>query len=169
MAVVIQEAQEGCEARLQQVERLSGEMFRSVGLAEIADDEPASAEELRAYISQGRCWIAVEADEIVGYLLIDAIDGNAHVEQVSVVPDRQGLGVGRSLIDAAEQWAMERGMPALTLTTFADVPWNRPLYEHLGFRVMDEQEIGPELRELREIEASRGLDPDVRVCMRLDL
>jgi hypothetical protein len=49
------------------------------------------------------------------------------------------------------------------------VAWNRPLYEHLGFRVLDEQELGPELRVVRDRETADGLDPDVRVCMRLDL
>lgn len=169
MAVNIHAASAGCEPLLQQVERLSGEKFRDVGLAEIAEDEPMSIDELRAYVLAGRCWIAVEDDEIVGYLLLDEVDSNAHIEQVSVVPDRQGRGIGRLLIQAAEEWAAARGMAAVTLTTFADVPWNRPLYEHLGFRVLAEQEIGPELRARREDEAAHGLDPEVRVCMRLDL
>lgn len=169
MAVDIRPAQEGCEPRLQQVERLSGEKFREVGLPEIADDAPMSVDELGEYIRDDRCWVAAEGGEIVGYLLVDEVDGNAHIEQVSVVPELQGRGIGRRLIDAAEEWAHARGAPALTLTTFTDVPWNRALYEHLGFRVMDEQEIGPELRELREKEAAHGLDPQTRVCMHLDL
>jgi hypothetical protein len=57
----------------------------------------------------------------------------------------------------------------VTLTTFSDVAWNRPLYEHLGFRAMREHEIGPELRALRDTEAAHGLDPTTRVCMRFDL
>lgn len=165
----IRSASAGCEARLQQVERLSGEKFRDVGLPHVADDEPASVDQLRRHIDDTRCWIAAAGDEIVGYLLIDALDGNAHVEQVSVLPDWQGRGVGRALIDAAVEWALSRRLRSLTLTTFTDVPWNRPLYEHLGFRVMTEQEIGPELRELRDVEATHGLDPETRVCMVLDL
>ena len=169
MAVEIRLAEPGCESALQQVERLSGAQFRDVGLPQIADDEPLSADELGEYISGGMCWVAVDSDEIVGYVVVDQVDGNAHIEQVSVVPGHQGRGVGRRLIGAVEDWAAGRGLPAITLTTFTDVPWNRPLYEHLGFRVLDEQEIGPELRELREVETSHGLDPDIRVCMRLDL
>jgi hypothetical protein len=59
-------------------------------------------------------------------------------------------------------------MQAVTLTTFATVPWNRPLYEHLGFVVMDDQQIGPELRVVQRQEALHGLDLKQRVCMRLD-
>lgn len=169
MVIDIRPGSPGCESALQQVERLSGAQFRDVGLPRIADDEPLSVPELAEYISAGRCWVAVTDDEIVGYVLVDLVDGNAHLEQVSVIPDHQGRGVGRLLIAAVEDWSAGRGHAAVTLTTFTDVPWNRPLYKHLGFRVLDEQEIGPELRELREVETSHGLDPDIRVCMRLDL
>jgi hypothetical protein len=60
-------------------------------------------------------------------------------------------------------------MPAITLTTFTDVPWNGPLYRHLGFRVLTDDELGPELRALRDRETAHGLDPAQRACMRADL
>ncbi len=37
------------------------------------------------------------------------------------------------------------GLPALTLTTFAEVPWNAPYYEPCGFRRLAEAEITPGL------------------------
>jgi undecaprenyl pyrophosphate synthase len=70
------------------------------------------------------------------------------------------------LVDRVRTWAAENGRPAITLTTFSDVPWNRPLYEHLGFTVLAENEFGPELRAVRAHEATLGLDPALRVCMR---
>ena len=103
----------------------------------------------------------------VGYVLVDVVDDCAHIEQVSVRPDHQGEGVGRALLDRVRQWAMSTDRSGVTLTTFGDVPWNRPLYEHLGFRVLSDVEIGPELRAVRETEARHGLDPATRVCMRL--
>jgi GNAT superfamily N-acetyltransferase len=108
-----------------------------------------------------------DAGDLVGYVLLDVVDGCAHVEQVSVHPDHQGAGVGRALLDQAAAWAAANDCPALTLTTFSEVPWNRPLYEHLGFRVLADDEIGPELRALVAEEAAHGLDPTRRVCMRL--
>jgi hypothetical protein len=57
----------------------------------------------------------------------------------------------------------------MTLTTYRDVAWNRPLYEHLGWFVLAEPDIGPGLRAVRDIEASHGLDPAARVCMRRDV
>jgi predicted N-acetyltransferase YhbS len=114
--------------------------------------------------------VAVETDdEPVGYVLVDKVDGAAHIEQLTVRRDRQGQGYGRALLEAAGAWAGIGGMPALTLTTFDGVPWNRPLYEHLGFRVVAEAEVGPELHALQTAEAMQGLDIASRVAMRRDL
>lgn len=155
---------------LQEIERLAGARFRDVGLNDVADDEPLSIEALAGYARDGRAWAAVNpADEPLGYLIVDVVDSNAHVEQVSVRPDHQGLGLGRALIERVRAWAIDTGRPAITLTTFAEVPWNRPLYEHLGFRVLAEAEIGTELRALRAAETAHGLDPAPRVSMSLDL
>ena len=155
---------------LQEIERLAGEQFRDVGLPDVADDEPSSTAELADYATAGRSWVAVDAaGSPIGYVLVDAVDGNAHIEQVSVRPDHQGAGVGRALIDRVCTWAVEAGMAAVTLTTFEHVPWNAPLYRHLGFRVLAEREIGPELLAVREAERAHGLDPTTRACMRLDV
>jgi GNAT superfamily N-acetyltransferase len=155
---------------LRDIERAAGQRFRDFGLEAVAEDEPASIEELQDHAAAGRAWVAVgDAGEPVGYILVGEIEGAAHIEQVSVAPDHQGRGLGRALIARVRAWAIERGSPALTLTTFDHIPWNRPLYEHLGFRVVPEEEIGPGLRAVREAEAALGLDRDLRVVMRMDL
>ena len=170
MEISIRLAERGEEGRLQDIERLAGQRFREIGMDDIADDDPPAMDELSQYVNDGRCWVAEgDTGDLVGYVMVEVVDGNAHIEQVSVAPDQQGFGVGRRLIEAVAEWARERGRPAVTLTTFTDVPWNRPLYEHLGFRVLTEAEIGPELRELREQEARQGLDPEIRACMLLEV
>jgi GNAT superfamily N-acetyltransferase len=152
---------------MRDIEHLSGQRYRDYGLDRVADDEPMSAEELSGYADAGRAWVAVgEAGDAIGFILVDDIDGAAHIEQVSVVPDRQGRGIGRALIEQVASWAVANGIDALTLTTFGHIPWNRPLYEHIGFRVLDDGEIGPGLRALRTREAEHGLDPELRVAMR---
>jgi GNAT superfamily N-acetyltransferase len=152
---------------LQEIERRAGEQFRTVGMDSIADATPESIDDLTEYANAGRSWVAVDDDDRpIGYVIVDVVDGNAHVEQVSVLPDFQGSGIGRALMDRVRAWAAENNLPAITLTTFTDVPWNRPLYEHLGFEVIAANDIGPELRAVREHEATLGLDPELRVCMR---
>ncbi len=153
--------------RLRAIERAAGARFRDVGMPHIADDEPMSAETLVAYADAGRAWVAADSGDVaVGYIVVDITDRCAHVEQVSVHPDHQGQGLSRQLLDEVERWASRNRLPAITLTTFSEVPWNRPLYEHLGFRVVGEDELTPGLRALRDTEAEHGLNPVGRVCMR---
>ena len=106
-----------------------------------------------------------ESDKPVGYVIVDDADRNAHVEQMSVIPEHQNRGVGRSLLAQVQAWASDTGRRAITLTTYTEVPWNRALYQHLGFRVLNDNEVGPELRAIREAEKDRGLDVAPRVCM----
>lgn len=170
MSVPVRAARAGDGPELRAIERLAGARFRDVGMASVADADPATLASLAGYATEGRSWVAVdEWDRPLGYVIVDVIDGAAHIEQISVRPDRQGTGIGRALIDRVRTWASTSGRSAITLTTFAAVPWNGPLYEHLGFVTMPEQELGPGLRSLRDAETRHGLDPALRVCMRLDL
>ncbi len=169
MAVTIRNAIVADSERLRSIEREAGEQFRSVGLGAIAAHDPFSVDELRAYADDGRSWVAEDADRILGYIVVDRLGGAAHVEQVSVVPEAQGRGIGRLLMDQARVWAIEQGFDAITLSTFRDVSWNAPLYAHLGYRSLADDELGDALRALRVEEAGHGLDPTTRVCMRLDL
>lgn len=154
---------------LQEIERLAGQRFRDLGLAEVADDEPLPVEALASYAEDGRSWVAVDdAERPLGYVLVDIVDRCAHIEQLSVRPDHQGAGLGRALVERVRTWAKDRGLSAITLTTFTDVPWNAPLYRHLGFRELSEDELGPQLREVRDTETAHGLDPANRVCMWTD-
>jgi ribosomal protein S18 acetylase RimI-like enzyme len=88
---------------------------------------------------------------------------------VSVRPQAQGRGLATALLEAAADWAGERGMAAMTLTTFRDVAWNRPFYERRGFRVLGDDELSDALVARRAAEAAVGLDPAIRVVMRRDL
>lgn len=151
---------------LREIECAAGQPFRDLGMLVIADDEPPSIADLAVFQRDGRAWVASDsADRPVGYLLLDMVDGNAHVEQVSVHPVHARQGLGRALLDTAESWARQHECPALTLTSFADVPWNGPYYERLGFRVLDEAEVTQGLRRIRQQEADRGLDAWPRVSM----
>ncbi|MER7172598.1 GNAT family N-acetyltransferase [Streptomyces mesophilus] len=153
--------------RLRDIERAAGEPFRTVGMTAIAEDEPPALDVLEEFRRAGRAWVAVTApeDEPVAYLVAEPVDEALHVEQVSVHPSVARRGVGRALLDHAAAYARDAGLGALTLTTFAEVPWNAPYYRRLGFRVLGEQELGPGLRKIRAYESELGIDRWPRVCM----
>lgn len=162
----IREARADDLVRLQEIERAAGLCFHDVGMPEIAEDEPLSVEELDRYRSAGTAWVAAGGtDEPVAYLIADVLDGGVHVEQVSVHPDSARRGIGRALLDHVAGWAAARGAPALTLTTFTDVPWNAPYYRRCGFHDLSDDELSPDLRAIRAREAVHGLDRWPRVVM----
>ncbi|GAA3515749.1 GNAT family N-acetyltransferase [Actinocatenispora rupis] len=148
---------------LRDIERAAGRHFAAIGMTDIADDEPPSIETLDTYRRAGHAWVAADPAP-VAYLIAEPVDGNLHIEQVSVHPDHAHQRLGARLIDTAGA----AGYPALTLTTFRDVPFNAPYYQRLGFRILDPADLTPGLRRIRLSEADRGLDPDLRVCMRRD-
>jgi hypothetical protein len=79
-------------ATLVAIEVAAGAAFRDLGMDAVPDDDPGSVEDLEPYGETGRAFVAVDTeDRPVGYLLVDAIDGAAHIEQVSVHPERSVL------------------------------------------------------------------------------
>lgn len=154
---------------LRDIEAAAGEVFREVGMGEIADDAPLTVDELAAYQADGRAWVDADgADRPVAYLLIQRVDASAHVEQVSVHPDHARKGRGKALLDVADQWSHQQGLTGLTLTTFETVPWNAPYYQRLGFRILQDDEMTEGLQAIRRHEARLGLDRWPRVAMRKD-
>jgi GNAT superfamily N-acetyltransferase len=153
--VLIRLAQPAELPYLQEIENASGEVFRDIGMPEIADDDPMSLEALAGH----EVWVAVgERGVPVAFIAVGDVAGATHVHQVSVHPSHARQGIGAALIEH-----VRRAGRAVTLTTFRDVPWNAPYYERLGFRPVTEP--SPGLAEIMSEEASRGLDPSTRVAM----
>jgi ribosomal protein S18 acetylase RimI-like enzyme len=151
---------------IQKIELAAGELFRSIGMADIADDPVPTIEVLTDYHHAGHAWVAVDDDnQPVGFVLVKLVDGRAHIEQVSVDPAHARRRIGRDLVDHVGAWAAARGLPGLSLTTFRDVAWNGPYYQRLGFTVLAPSEQGPELSALMIEEAAHGLDPEQRIAM----
>jgi GNAT superfamily N-acetyltransferase len=168
--VHIRAAEESDLAVMQEIERAAGSSFREIGMPEIAEDEPLSLEELARYQQENRAWVAVDDGDVpVAYLIADVVDSCMHIEQVSVHPRAARRGIGRMLLEHAAACAAARGVGALTLTTFAGVPWNAPYYARCGFRIMDDGELSPGMRAVRDREMAHGLHRWPRVCMRRDL
>ena len=131
------------------IEAAAGEAFRSIGMPEIADDPLPDVQQLPGHASDGRVWVATAVER----------DGSAHLEQVSVHPDHAGQRSGADLVDAVASWARDRGDERLTLTTFADVPWNAPYYRKLGFHPLPDEALGPQLAAELSEERARFAAP----------
>lgn len=165
-AMTIRTPADGELPALQEIEVAAGRPFAAIGMALIADDPPPSLTTFAAYRDDGRAWIATDpSDRPIAFILADIVDGDAHITQVSVHPDHAHQRIGAALIEHVATWARHRGLPALTLTTFTDVPWNGPYYARLGFHPVPDADLPPELRAIRAEETGRGLDRWPRTAM----
>lgn len=124
--------------------------------------DPPTPGEARA-AQPGFLLVAEVDDVVVGFAHALDLDGHLHLEQLAVHPDHGRRGVGTALVRAALGEARARGHEQLTLSTYADVPWNAPFYRRLGFRELDV--LPPHLATLREEERSLGLERHGRRLM----
>ena len=153
---------------MQAIEVDAGERFRDIGLHVVADDPPPDAVVLLEHVAAGTAWVAEEAPSVaVGYALASVVDGDGHLDQVSVLGRAAGRGIGAALVAVVLAWSRAAGHPAVTLTTYRDVPWNGPWYARQGFIELPEDELGCELREGTLVrQRALGLEPPDRVAMR---
>ncbi|GGK64024.1 GNAT family N-acetyltransferase [Nocardia camponoti] len=145
------------------IEDRAGEPFDEVGMGAVAQDAPPTVDVLREFIDAGRAWVCEVDGVVVAYVVVGIVDGNAHLEQVSVDPAFAHRRIGKRLIDHAMRWAAGEGFATMTLTTFTEVAWNGPYYARIGFRTLPNP--GPQLRAIRAAEVEHGLDQWPRECM----
>jgi GNAT superfamily N-acetyltransferase len=140
------------------VDLAAGRRFLDVGMDTIAGGDPLDIDVLEAFRAGGRAWVVTDDDDRpVGYAVAIEVDGCAHLQQVSVLVEHGGRGLGRRLVDQVEQWGREQSLRAMTLSTFVDVPWNGPLYAKLGFDAVPDDQLTPGLRAIRADEEAEGV------------
>jgi GNAT superfamily N-acetyltransferase len=166
----IERARDGDLAELPRIELAANALFAGRAVAGVVADDVTAMDELRHAHAAGLLWVArAPGGKPVGFALCELVDGAVHLEEMDVDPGHGQRGVGRALLGAVMAWAERAGHPAVTLTTFRDIPWNAPFYARAGFRALSADELGPGLAALVREEAARGLDPSQRVVMRREL
>jgi GNAT superfamily N-acetyltransferase len=156
--------------RVGEIGDLAGTRFAGLDLIDESLDVPFPQDVLARLIDAGQVWMACDiADTPVGVLIASVREGVVYVEEIDVLAEHGRRGLGRRMLDAVCAWAQERGYPAVTLSTFRDVPWNGPFYRKHGFVDLAPAAWTAGMRVIREQEAHHGLRTDVRVFMRRDL
>jgi GNAT superfamily N-acetyltransferase len=80
-----------------------------------------------------------EDDTPLGFIHLHAAtehynqEEHGHVEDLIVASAGEGRGVGRALLEKAEEWARSRGYRWLTLNVFAENLRAREVYRRLGY------------------------------------
>jgi GNAT superfamily N-acetyltransferase len=170
-ALIVRPAEERDLDALQALENSAGMLFREIPtLAWLADGEDLPISRYRELLADGASWVAVdEGDRPIGFLCASIETDALHIWEVGVRRDWQRQGIGRSLIVRAIHAARRSDLPAVTLTTFRDVPWNAPFYANLGFETLAGTQVGNRLKALLSAEVDCGLPLESRCAMRLKL
>ncbi len=97
---------------------------------DLPDMAGGSAEDIR----NKQVWVAETESGVVGGLVLSAGRRYMMLANVATHPDHQGTGLGRALINLAEEQARAQGFSELRLNTHADMRENITFYTRLGWR-----------------------------------
>jgi GNAT superfamily N-acetyltransferase len=121
-------------------------------------------------LDQGSVYLALDPVQTpIGFAALSVLDDAAYLDQLSVRRQAMQRGIGRQLLQAAIEWARAQQKPALTLTTYAHLPFNRPFYERHGFHVLREAEVPRGLSHHLQEQRRYLPMPEERAAMKLTL
>lgn len=100
---------------------------------------------------------------VVGFAVFEVVERALHLWVLAVHPNFGRRGIGKDLVVAVIAQSMQRELTGVTLTTFADLKWNAPFYEKLGFRVLPREERNSMIESVLQHETASGMS--LRVAM----
>jgi GNAT superfamily N-acetyltransferase len=86
-----------------------------------------------AAIANTQVWIATQEAQVVAVLILDTTDEGFLLDVIAVLPQQQGTGVGRAMLELAEREALRQGHNSIYLFTNEKMTENRALYERIGY------------------------------------
>ena len=100
----------------------------------IGTEPEPMAEDASALLDSYEVWV-VDGDEdvLAAALVLHQAPDHLLIWSVAVDPTQQGTGLGRRLIDFAEEQAHDRALGEVRLYTNAAFTENRALYAHMGY------------------------------------
>ena len=82
-------------------------------------------------VEAGTTWVT--GSPITAVLTLYPRDDHLYVENIAVDPSAQGRGLGRALMEFAEQEAARRGLRRMALVTHEVMTENQAIYARLGY------------------------------------
>ena len=89
--------------------------------------------------------VADEGGDVVGTVMAGYDGHRGWIYYLAVVPDRQGSGIGRALLESAERHLLSLGCPKINLQIRDDNPEALGFYEKLGYRLNPVTSLGKRL------------------------
>jgi ribosomal protein S18 acetylase RimI-like enzyme len=86
-----------------------------------------------AEIAAGHVWLAQSKAQVLGVLVQYETDLGFYIDTAAVVPYLQGTGIGKALLQFAEQEAVRRGFDSIYLATNSKMTENQAFYPRIGY------------------------------------
>ena len=133
------------------VERIVTEAY-SPYIARIGRPPAPMLDDYSALIDAGRVHVAGREGAVEGVLVLLPRDDALLIDNVAVASGARGLGLGREMLQFAEQAAVAAGCRRLRLYTHAKMSENIALYSRIGYEISHEaDELG--LRRVHMVKA----------------
>jgi GNAT superfamily N-acetyltransferase len=97
------------------------------------EGERIDAEGVRAYLKKGNFVLAEDSAGLAGCVYVEIRADRGYLGLLGVDPPRQGIGLGRKLMDAAENYFREAGCRAADLRIISPRTPLPAFYAHLGY------------------------------------
>lgn len=85
-------------------------------------------------VEADHAWVAEHGERVVGLLVLEPSNDHLLLENVAVLPQAQGIGVGSRLLQLAEEQARAHGLREIRLYTNEAMTENLDYYPRRGFR-----------------------------------
>ena len=97
------------------------------------------------YLSAGQFLLLEDSGSLVGCVYLKKKSARMYLGLLSIDPAQQGKGLGRKLMTAAEEFAVNSGCIAMDLRTISPRTDIQPFYAHFGYSVTGTSPIPPEI------------------------
>ena len=121
-----------------------------------------SAEGVRAYLERGTFLVAEDLNGLAGCVYVELRGDRAYIGLLSVAPARQGSGLGRLLMQAAEDFCRGKKCVAVDLRVVSARTPLPGFYRHLGYTETHTSELPADAHPkipCRFIHMSKRLEP----------
>ena len=122
----------------EQVNEFFKQCFSNVGIPYSPKDRHADVANVEShYMNNGCFWCLIDDNHVIGTIAIRKIDDTnriAELKRMFVLPEFQGNGYGRLLLEHAVKCAQEQGYQKIRLDTRKQFSVAQHLYRSVGFR-----------------------------------